>query len=270
MALAPQSELEQALTLEPLARGSYGCHLDMAWAQGPGVYGGIQAALMLSAMDDVVDDPLRSPRTLTVHFARRARGGAGRVQVEVVRQGRVLTHLRASLFCDQQEVATAIGTFAAARDQVGLDRAPPAPHVPDWDSLSETQHGMIPPVFTSKLAFRDVFGTPFTGKATAELGGWGRFVDPSPMNPAHVVALIDAWAPAALACFESPVPGASVDLSIHLHHGASPLPELDGTPCLFYAKSEAITDGYSEERASLWSVDGRLLATCRQNIVIFK
>ena len=264
------NELEQALSLSPLEPGRFGCVLDMAWAQGPGVYGGVQAGLLLRAMGAVVDDPARAPRTLTVHFLRRARGGAGRVEAEVIRAGRVLSHVRASLWCDEQEVACAVGTFAAPRPGVGLDRAPPAPVVPAWEEVAPTVHGRVPPAFTSKLEFRDLFGTPFTGRESAEVGGWGRFRDPAAMTPAHVVALIDAWAPAVLSCYSEPVPGASVDFTVHFHHGGSPLPEFDGSPCLFHAVSERISGGYSEERGSLWSVDGRLLATCRQNIAVFR
>ena len=48
------------------------------WSAGRGPHGGYLAAMLLRALIETVDDAQRSPRSLTIHYARAPAAGPGR------------------------------------------------------------------------------------------------------------------------------------------------------------------------------------------------
>lgn len=57
---------------------------------------------------------------------------------------------------------------------------------------------------------------------------------------------------------------ATVDFMFHFHTATFPRGW-----CAFEARSHAIGDGLADEQSYLWSEDGRLLASARQQIALF-
>lgn len=261
----------QALQLSPQGRGRYDVTLHAAWKQGPGVVGGVQAALLLDAMAAEVDDPARLPRNLTVHFVSSARPGPARCQVDLVRAGRHLSSVCARLIgADDAVIATAMATFATGRAPTRGQAQPLMPDAPAWETLPDSRHGESPPAFTALCTFRDCLGERvFSGAPQAWLGGWGRLNESVALTPAYLTFLADAWPPAMLACHERFCPVASVAMTLHFHVGAGEHDLPAGTPILYEARAPASTAGYSEEVAQLWAPDGRLLVTARQQVVAF-
>ncbi len=247
------------------ADGGFQCDLPASWRQGPGVVGGLQAAVLLDAATRTVADPSRRVRTLTVHFVARAAPGVAHVSARVVRAGRSLSHARATLRCGDTVVAEALATFAAPRTQGATSRLP-MPRVPHWSGLSTSRHGAVPPEFTQWLRFRDCLGSPFAASPVPVIGGWGRFADAVPLDARAIAALADAWPPASLAQARAQHPVASVDLRLHFHD--LPEPAAPGW-VLYRGETHAEHHGFADEGATLWAEDGRVLATVRQNIVSF-
>jgi len=262
--------LDDALVLEPMGSVDYACSLLPEWCHGPGVYGGLQAALLLEAMRLHVAEPARQPRSLTAQFIAPASSGPGTLTVDVIRKGRSMTHMAASLHRGDKVFARATATFAHTRATQPYNRQPAMPDVPGWDELTDCQHGDRPPTFLKMLRFRDCLGSrPYSGAHDAHLGGWGRFVHPTALTPASITALIDAWPPAVLACYPHMERAASVELSLTLHTAAhNDIAPID-VPVLYESRSDAISDGFSEEHARLWSPQGQVLATVMQRIIVF-
>ncbi len=264
------TSLAEALRLEATGPGRLDCLLLPAWRHGSGIYGGLQATLLLEAMRTVVEDPARRPRALTAQFIAPATPGPATCTVRMVRRGRSFTQMAGTLHRGGTVFARAAATFAVARASQPYNRVPAAPRVPSWSELPDSQHGDRPPVFLTQLQFRDCIGeAPYSGAEVAHLGGWGRFVQATALTPATVTSLFDAWPPAILACYGHMERAASVELSITLHPAVSyEAPQLD-VPVLYEARSDAISEGFSEERARMWAPDGGLLATGVQRIVVF-
>lgn len=272
------SSFVRALALEPAAGAeTFAAHLHADWLQGPGVYGGLQAALLLAAQRERLGRPDFAARSLHVDFVRRARPGPAIVEVETVRIGRGAAQLRATLRdADGAVVALGNGVFGAARGAgLAADPPPPMPAISAFSQTPVARHGAGPPRFTQHLEFRDALGgRVYGGHRRAHLGGWGRFVEATPLDDAAVVALLDAWPPAVLAKAHAQTPVASITMTVQF---APPPPPFDGAAAagapadavVFEASGRLDADGYFDEDATLWRADGVWLASARQRVVTF-
>ncbi len=67
------------------------------WNLRPLPQGGVVTALALRAMADALDDPTQQLRTLHTTFAAQVASGPVEIDVEVLRRGRSMSHLRAEV-----------------------------------------------------------------------------------------------------------------------------------------------------------------------------
>ena len=85
------------------------------WYQGRGVFGGLTAAVLLEAM--LVEEPLRSPRSFTIHCTSPVISGEAVVQVFTEHRGKKVTHLSGRLLQknnDQNGEFSRVVAFASA------------------------------------------------------------------------------------------------------------------------------------------------------------
>ena len=57
-------------------RAQFAADVSPDWRAGRGPHGGYLAAMLLRALIETVADPLRAPRSLTIHYARAPQPGA--------------------------------------------------------------------------------------------------------------------------------------------------------------------------------------------------
>lgn len=253
------------------APGEHRGAIDAGWAQGRGAYGGLVAAICARALE--ADAPReQSLVTLTVAFCAPATAGEARVRTELVRGGRNVSTMRATLERDGGEtIATALATVARRRAG-GLahgDLRPP--EVPAPDRVADGPEAHYIPAFTRGFSFRQCLGPPpFEGGREARVGGWCRIEeDGLAIDAALACALLDAWPPAAAALSDGWCPVASIELAVHFL-APLPLARAEARPWLLYdARSQHVAGGLADESSSLWTEDGRALATARQRIAIF-
>lgn len=252
------------------ARARPGEHLgaiDAEWAQGRGAYGGLVAAILARALSEELAGG-QSLVTLTAALAAPASAGPARVTTEIVRAGRNVSTLRASLERDGSVIATALATAARGRDEAWRHDALAMPEVAPPEEVADGPREHYIPAFARFFEFRQCLGpVPFSGAREARVGGWCRLrEDPAgegPIDSALACALLDAWPPAAVALSPAWCPVASIEIRYDFF--------ATGPPgwALFDAQAHHVGGGLADESATLWSRDGRVVATACQRIAIF-
>jgi acyl-CoA thioesterase len=259
-----------ASTFDRARPGEHRGEIDAAWAQGRGAYGGLVAAILARALEADAPDG-HAIVTLTAHFCEPALAGPATVRTEVVRAGRNVSTMRASLERGGSVLATALATLGRPREGGLAHRAMEAPPAPPPDDVPDGPGAMYIPTFARYFAFRQCFGPPpFERGSEARVGGWCRIEeDGVRVDAALVCALLDAWPPAAVALSPSWCPVASIDLTVHVL-ARLPLASASARPWLLYdARARHVGGGLADEVATLFAEDGTPIATARQLVAVF-
>jgi acyl-CoA thioesterase len=238
------------------------------WRAGRRPHGGYLAAMLLRALTEAIADPLRAPRSLTIHYARAPKPGPVTVDVTIERRGRSLSTLSARMEQDGALVALALAAFSAAWD---------APEVaelamPDVAAQDPERKSGIPlfagaPPFTSHLIVQPRIGAvPFSGSdAPMEIGSWLGLAEPRPIDALSLAFFSDALFSPPFIRLSEPSTTPTIDLTVHFR---TPLPRVaDPDPdelCFARFRSGLIHEGFFEEDGVIWASDGTVLAQSRQ------
>lgn len=264
-------------TVRASEAGRYEAGIDEAWNLRPLPQGGIVTAVGLRAMAQELGDPEQRLRTLHTTFAAQVTHGAVVIDVELLRRGRSMSHLRAEVHNVGRErghLTTAIfGTKRKGFEFTDLrpppDLTPPADCPSFRDPPPEHVPAFEPMPFWADL----VEGRPALGHAPwedyepdrAERAAWYRFDEP----PFQDDGTID---PLALVVLADTMPGAvgekvgpqseqwfapSVDLTVHL------LDECRSPWVLAHNRARYAGDGYASADMALWDCGDEGNATPR-------
>ncbi|MBV8462045.1 MAG: thioesterase family protein [Acidimicrobiales bacterium] len=122
----------------PLGDGRYRARIDPAWNLRPIPQGGIVTAIALRAMADELAQPEQRLRSLHTMFCAQVSDGEVEVEVDVLRRGRSMSHLRAEVAnpgSGRGHVTTAV--FGSERRGFDFtDLEPPAGIIPPDDCPS--------------------------------------------------------------------------------------------------------------------------------------
>ncbi len=264
---ADSTRFDKDTAIVPIESGRYEGHVDRGWWIINGPNGGYIAAILLRALIAEVDDLVRAPRSLTIHFLRPPAEGPVDIHTVKERDGRSLTTATARLFQGDKLMAIAVGAFAAARTGFEFnDRKMPA--LPPPDRCPRIRDVLPNPVemqrrYDSRLGTGDLKGS----SSEARVGGYIRFEEPRIVDALAVAAFTDSFPPAVFsrggaAGALGPVP--TIDLTIHFR---ATLPLAGATPTdrsIVLFTSGTARDGFVEEDAEVWSEGGVLLAQSRQ------
>jgi acyl-CoA thioesterase len=258
-----------ATVVEPLETGHYRSRYDAAWYQGKGAYGGVVAGQALRAMEHHVGDAKRSVRSLTVHFCSPAVEGVADVYTRIERAGKLVTHATARVEGAGGVVAVATATFGAARNGAPEYSEFVMPSVPAPGDVGRVPDDAPMPDFCRFFEYRFCVGSaPYSGSEVAEVGGWLRPREPTALDAALCVGLMDAYPPSVLARVDGFRPAASVDFSVQFFQ-SFPLTRIaPDAQYLRTGRSRQALEGYTEESQLLWAQDGTLLAQCRQLVAV--
>jgi acyl-CoA thioesterase len=237
------------------------------WNLVPLPQGGIVTAIALRAMSDALDHPDQTLRTLHTAFVAQVAHGPVTIDVELLRQGRSMSHLRAEVMnsgAPVGHVTTAV--FGARREGFSFtDLRPPADVPPPADCPSfrdpppdDFEFSRDPtPFWMHRLEGRAVIGHPPWEPYVpdrAERAAWYRFDDPpflddGTLDPLALVVVADTM-PGAVGEMVGPDDRAwfapSVDLTVHLLDSCRS-PWLLGHNTARYAG-----DGYASADMALW------------------
>lgn len=238
--------------------------LDASWGQGRAIYGGVLAAAGLARMEALVP-PGRRVRSLSAQFLAPVAPEAYSVDAAVLRSGRAMTTLAATLLQDGKPRATFQAAFGEDRE-TSLGRAAPVRPVdapPDVPPMPYIQGVM--PAFTQYYEYRWSKGSmPFSGAAEASIRGWIRPRFPDVPGTRSLLGMLDAWPAPILTTATKPVPASTVSWSVHFR---APVERLGW----FYYEADTLmaSDGYSSFSGRLYEPGGALAAWTEQLVAYF-
>jgi len=240
------------------------------WMQGRSVFGGLQVAFALQAMRKLV--PSTPLRTLQTTFVAPV-SGSMRAQARILRQGKNVTHVQASLGDAAAPEAIVVGAFGRARDSnVARAIARPALEI-DPAGVIEVPSGSRSegaPHFTGHFHVRWLRGKPpFTGDKTydhvLEVGLNDN--DVGRTTEAHLVAIADYPPPVGLSLLTTPAAGSTLTWMLQLL--VDDLTNIPLTALRIDAEMVAARDGYTSQSVTIYAPDGTALALSHQNMLIF-
>lgn len=246
---------------------TYDVDLDLGWSIGGRPNGGYLLAAIARAATEAAGR--EHPLAVSGHFLRPPVGGASEVRTEVVKAGRTVTTVRATLWQDERaclDVLVTAGQLPDATlpgnavDYVGT----PMPVLPPPD---ECKSRGDTPFRVELLDHVDVRLDPATVPTPDNPGapvvrGWMalRDRDPGAGTPVDVFALLLAVDVAPPTVFRLGLLGwaPTVELSALLR--AVPAPGW----LAFEAEASVVAGGWFDENATVWDSTGRVVAQARQ------
>jgi acyl-CoA thioesterase len=265
--MTPDTAFARDTAVRRVDDGAFEAAVSPQWRAGRGPHGGYLAAMILRALSELVDEPGRAPRSLTVHYARAPEPGPVTLHTTLERRGRSLSTVSARLMQDDRLMALALGAFSVSwpgPEFSELDAPAVAPADPRPDTPTPAVEGV--PRFIQHMVMQPRLGPePFTGAgAPMESGGWLGLYEPQPIDAPVVALMCDAWWSPPFVRLDRPATSPTIDLTIHFRRrlpaeGSDP----DGL-CLARFRTEVVHDGFFENDAVIWSPDGRVLAQARQ------
>jgi len=258
----PPASFDADTALTPAGDGVWEGAIGQGWATPRGPLGGYVMALLLRAFELAVDDPPRSPRSVTMHFLRVPEVGPVSVSATVERAGRSLSTVSGRMEQGGMLLGLALGAYSVPWKSPLLGEEP-LPEVTPAEGR-EPVPGLgrgTPPAFTERLTMQHRFGPPpFSGADEGETGGWLGLREERPVDALTIAVLADAWFPAPWPRLQKLAPAPTIDLTIHFR---VPLP-LPDTLLLGRFTNRLVRDGFFDEDGELWAPDGTLVAQSRQ------
>ena len=238
------------------------------WRAGRGPHGGYLAAMIMRALIQSVGDATRSPRSLTIHYARAPRPGPVLIRTSLEREGRSLSTISARMEQEGAPVALVLSAFSVpwtGPEISDIEMPLVAPPEETREAGSALEHGAPP--FTRHIVMQPrLGGVPFAdAPQSMEIGGWLGLAEPRPIDAISLALFADALIPGPFMRLGEPNAAPTIDLTIHFREptprGEHPDPhEL----CLVRVRAGLIHEGFFEEDSMIWAADGRLLAQSRQ------
>jgi acyl-CoA thioesterase len=258
--------LEADTALEPIAEDRWRAQVSERWWILRGPYGGYLSALLVRALLAAVDDPLRPPRSLTVHFVDAPAAGPVEIAARVERTGRSATAVSLRMEQDGRPMALALAAAGAWRDDQPTWNELRPPAVPGPDACPPLPSAPGTPAFIANFDVRWAQGGSFERPAErARNVTWVRLRGGGPLDHVAVTALSDTMLPAAFSRLGRLAVVPTLDLTIHFR---APLPAAADGWGLAVFESRMSAGGTWEEDGELWTSDGVLLTQSRQLAMI--
>ncbi|MEZ5245958.1 MAG: thioesterase family protein [Acidimicrobiales bacterium] len=248
-------------TVTALGDHRYGTTLLDRWNVVAGPNGGYLAALIARAMTTSVDDPARGLRSITTHYLARPDFADVEIAVDVLRQGRSVSSVQATMTQRDRVVCSSIAAFSVPWESTETWSHPLSAHADD-DELAFDRE---PPPVHHNWSGRPIVDAPFfSGEGSPRIGQWIRAAKPRPLDAIELVAIADAIPPAGFPRFTRPAAMPTIDLTVHIRASLPLVDPPDDDRVYAECNTHHVADGFADEDCHIWAADGRLLAQSRQ------
>lgn len=238
------------------------------WDIAGNANGGYLLAIAGRAMATVADRA--HPVSLTAHYLSPGRAGPVTVEASVVKAGRRLSTVTATMHSADKPLMQLLGSFGDLDQLEGpkrVDATPPALPAPEEcpQVVHDPERGFPPPMMEKvELRLHPDDAQFLSGKPSGRplIRGWLRLPDEEPMDAFGLLMATDALPPTI---FNANLPVAwtpTVELTAHIRG----LPEPGWLRCQF--STRFISGGMLEEDGEVWDSTGRLIAQSRQLALI--
>jgi len=252
--------------------GGWTAEVPESWAQGRTIFGGLQAALAVRAMRDLV--PQTVPlRVLQASFIAPIAPGPVRIEASVLRRGKSVTQVEARILDQQQTACLVFAVFGEARPSV-LDIRPPRHGLPPAEAATPFVYVEgVAPAFTQHVAMRWLGGVNiFRGAKEPRTGIYVGFRDdpyagPGALGEAQIIGYADIVPTPGLSLLKQPTMASSLTWTLELLTDDFG-PAREGL-WLMDTEVTAGRHGYLNQSATLWSPEGEAVALSRQSVVVF-
>ncbi len=245
--------------------------VDSSWAQGRSLFGGLNAALILSHIEGQTGFTDKELRTVNIHFCAPITSEQEiRIECQVLSQGKSVFQVQGQLLQDGEVKTSILACFSAPRNSTIVVKH--APLVPALLPQQAKRFPYIPGVIPDFIQHMDLRFTskamPFTNSENSTMSGWMRMEEkPSEVSDAAIIAMIDAWPPAVLPMMKKPAPASTITWNIEFIH---PRDSIKAEDYLYYqCQTIQAESGYAHTDGKIYHPNGQLLALSRQLVAIY-
>lgn len=256
------SAFDNATTAVPMGDGVYRTDVEDGWDIRGNANGGYLLALVANAMRK--ESGREHPVSVTMHFLSPAPAGPAITRCEVVKAGRRLATVTATLEREGRDLARCIGTFGRIDASTGPFSVTASP--PELPSFEECRPRAVPVDVPMGLVRQlDMRIHPDdTGFASGEPNGVARvrgyfaFADGRHSDTLALLLAADAFPPVMFNLFGMQGWVPTVEFTVHVRAVPAPGP----IRCAF--TSRVVQGGFWEEDGEMWDSAGTCVAMSRQ------
>ena len=200
------------------------------------------------------------PTTITGHFLNPGKPGPVSIAVDIEKQGRRFTTVRATLADEKRPVLATLGSYSGHAPPTDIERVTAAPpELPDPEDcvpLEPTE--TFPPPFVGKVELRLHPEDVRFSAGIPRFRGWFRLRNEEPIDCFGLLVAVDAFPPTVISA-QLPIAWTpTLELTTHLRGR----PEPGWLRCEFTTRF--ISGGFLEEDGEVWDSTDRLVAQSRQ------
>lgn len=236
------------------------------WHQGRTAYGGLSAAVALTAAMQVGGLALPPLRSAVVSFVGPVYGAVD-ARARVLRRGKNATWIAAELLREGEVVLTATFVFMGpVESSVHINHSPPPPGLVAPENAAKYKPHPLMPAFVANH-FEACFALPKNETPQPEIGWWVRLKDRAGIDPMVEVLLIgDCLPPGVMPLIARGTPVSSMTWQCNMLT-AAPVTR-DGW-WLLRSTGDYAQNGCSSQIMRMWNADGAPVMAGMQAIALF-
>ncbi|MEI6640986.1 MAG: thioesterase family protein [Novosphingobium sp.] len=252
-----------AARLVPLGEGRFRLDGAEGWMQGRTMYGGAAASIAYAAAIKAFPGlpPLRAAQ---VGFVAPV-GEHLEAEAVMLRQGRSVSQIETSLYCEGTLVQRTLWLFGAGRTSNGSITAARDEGLTSPEDSPNLGKNEMAPAFTARMDLRraDLPG----GSPPGTIRRWVRFKDRSGLDPvSELVGIGDALPPGSARAMERQGPISSITWALTILGDVPPTRE---GWWLLETRSNHMGEGFSSETLRLWNSEGVEVMRGLQSVAVF-
>jgi acyl-CoA thioesterase len=255
-------EFDIATHVSPQGNGVYDTPVEDRWDINGNANGGYLLALAANAMR--AESGRAHPVSISMHYLSPAPAGPATTTCEVVKAGRRLSTVVASMSRDGRDIVRSIGTFGDVDASIGAqsNTLVKPQMVPYEDCPKRPDNPEMPLGLTSRLDMRlhpeDVGFSTNTPNGIARVRGYFAFKDGRPVDTLALLLAADAFPPVTFNLFGMKGWVPTIEFTVHVRG----VPVEGPIICQF--TSSLTQGGFWEEDGVMWDSAGTVVAMSRQ------